>query len=77
MTLKELSVEYRANAAALNQRIRELRRTLEGTENERERCLLADRIRILSAMEREARALAAYCGHYYERGYHHNVKYTI
>ena len=35
------------------------------------------RIRILSAMWREARDLAVLTDRYYERGYRRNVRYTI
>lgn len=77
MTLMELSVEYRAHARAMDERVSLLRQRLERTKNDRERTQLADRIRMLNTMVREARELAAYCEHYYERGYHLNVRYTI
>lgn len=77
MTLLELSVEYRAHAQALSERVRQLEERLESTRNERERCLLQERIRMLSTMIREARELAVLTERYYDRGYHRNVKYTI
>ena len=77
MTLQELSVEYRAHARALDLRICQLQAVLDRTEDEDERCLLAERIRMLSTMLREARELAVLTGRYYERGYRRNVKYTI
>ena len=50
MTLQELSVEYRAHAETLSARVKELEQRLEQTKNPRERCLLQDRIRMLSTM---------------------------
>lgn len=77
MTLQELSVEYRTHAQALDSRICQLQAVLEQTVAEEERCLLSERIRMLSIMLREARELAVLTQHYYERGYHRNAKYTI
>ena len=42
-----------------------------------QRCLLQDRIRMLSTMLREARELAVLTERYYDRGYRRNAKYTI
>lgn len=77
MTLLELSAEYREHARVIDERVVRLRQEWETSLDERERCLLADRIRMLSTMVREAQELAAYCEHYYERGYRRNAKYTI
>ena len=77
MTLLELSVEYRDHARALDFRIVQLRDAWEHTMDEGERCMLAERIRVLSTMLREARELAVLCERYYDRGYRRNVKYTI
>ena len=73
MTLLELSVEYRDHARALDFRIVQLRDAWEHTMDEGERCMLAERIRVLSTM----RELAVLCERYYDRGYRRNVKYTI
>ena len=51
--------------------------TLEGAKNADQRCLLQDRIRMLSTMLREARELAVLTERYYDRGYRRNAKYTI
>ena len=56
---------------------KELERRLEQTREPRERCLLQDRIRMLSTMVREARELAVLTEHYYDRGYRRNVRYTV
>ena len=77
MTLTELSVEYRAHAAALDGRIKELEGALRLSEDPDRRCQLQDRIRMLSTMLREARELAVLLEHYYDKSYHQNVKYTI
>ena len=77
MTLAELSVEYRAHAHALDLRLCQLEHWLECTEDPDRRCQLQDRIRMLSAMLREARELAVLTERYYDRGYRRNAKYTI
>ena len=77
MTLKELSVEYRAHARALDLRICQLQTALEYIQDEDKRFLIQERIHMLSTMLREARELAVLCERYYDRGYRRNVKYTI
>ena len=77
MTLAEMSLEYRAHANALNLRICQLEHKLKRTTNMDKRCQLQDRIRMLSAMLREARELAVFTERYYDRGYRRNAKYTI
>ena len=54
MTLLELSVQYHAQAAALRERVAQLRARQERSWDENERLQLADRIRLLQAMQREA-----------------------
>ena len=77
MTLAELSLEYRAHAHALDLRICQLEYWMEQSDDPDRRCQLQDRIRMLSAMLREARELAVFTGRYYDRGYRRNAKYTI
>jgi len=77
MTLQELSVEYRAHAQTLSIRIGELEEQLGQTRDERERCRLQARIKMLSVMRQEARELAVLTERYYDRGYRRNAKYTI
>ena len=77
MTLAELSLEYRAHAQALSGRICQLEALLEQAEDLDRRCQLQDRIRMLSAMLREARELAVLTERYYDRGYRRNVRYTV
>ena len=77
LTLKELSVEYRDHARALEGRIIQLEYRMEAAEDPDERGRLEDRIRLLSVMLREARELAVLTERYYDRGYRRNVRYTI
>ena len=76
MTLFELSIEYRAQAEVLRTRIRELRTRLPELEPD-QRSTMEARLRMLTAMWREARDLAVFCERYYDRGYRRNAKYTI
>lgn len=76
MTLFELSKLYRANAGALQGRIMELQ-ALSPETPEGERAGMEERIKILSAMWREARDIAVLCERYYERGYRRNGRYTL
>ena len=77
MTLKEISGQYRASAAALRERALLLEGRRRAEADEAARRLLESRIRLLRAMWREARDLAVLCEHYYERGYRHSGRYTI
>ena len=77
MTLKELSIEYRAHARALDLRICQLECRMDRSSDPKERDRLEERIRMLSTMLREARELAVLTERYYDRGYHRNAKYTI
>lgn len=77
MTLLELSKEYRAQSEVLRGRILELQLLWSKTRNENLRCALAERIRVLTAMRREAREIAVICERYYERGYRRNERYTL
>ena len=44
---------------------------------EEERCRMAERIHMLTAMWRETRDLAVLTERYYERGYRRNARYTL
>ena len=73
MTLQELSVEYRAHARALDIRICQLQAAMDDVQDEDKRCILEERIHMLSSMLREA----VLTERYYDRGYHRNAKYTL
>lgn len=77
MTLREMSVQYRAQEGVLHGRIRLLTAYLEGEDDETTRGQLTERIRMLNTMRREAGELAVLTERYYERGYRRNVKYTL
>ena len=77
MTLREMSVEYRAQAQALRGRMRELEKAWKQTEDPAERDNLEGRIWTLGVLWRETRDQAVLLERYYERGYHRNEKYTL
>ena len=77
MTLAQLSAEYRSQAALLKTRIDELEQRHRRCRGKHERQQLERRIRLLSAMYRDAKELAALTEHYYDRGYHSNEIYKI
>ena len=77
MTLLELSREYRYSAELLKGRIRELRHRYSTLTDEDARRSTEARLRVLTAMLREAGELAVLCERYYERGYRRNGKYTL
>ena len=77
MTLLELSQQYRSSAQALLDRVHTLEARRRQETDELDRRLLERRIHCLSVMWRESRDLAVLCERYYERGYHHNGRYTV
>lgn len=77
MTLREMSVEYRAQAQALRGRMQELEKAWKQTEDPAERANLEGRIWTLEVLWRETRDQAVLLERYYERGYHRNEKYTL
>lgn len=76
MTLAEMSGLYAESAAALRQRIVELRQSA-GELDGAERCALQRRIAELTPLLQEARELAALTARYYDRSYHRHERYTI
>lgn len=77
MTLLELSREYEAGAALLRRRLHELRKLLEQAEDPEEIWHIKRRIAELSPILTQMNELAELTGHYYERGYWRNEKYTV
>lgn len=77
MTLLELSMEYRAQAAVLRQRMGQLREAMEEDDALPHRQQLEERVRCLNGIWRETRDVAVLLERYYERGYRRNVKYTL
>ena len=77
MTLAEMSGLYAESAAALRQRIAELRQSAREQEDEAERYALRRRIAELTPLLQETRELAVLTARYYDRSYHRHERYTI
>lgn len=77
MTLNEIAMEYRKSAELIDGRIRQLRKAIASAEDPARCHGLEMRIKILESMRRDARDLAVLCEHYYDKGYHSNVRYKI
>lgn len=77
MTLQELSMEYAAQAELLHDRLALLRRQEVNAATEYDRIRIHDRVRILSAMWRDTRDIAALTAHYYERSHSRNANYIL
>ena len=77
MTLRELSMDYRAAAVPLRARLRELRQALAKTQDPEEIWHLKRRIGELTPMLTEMNELAELTERYYERGYYRGTKYTL
>ena len=76
MTIQQLSTQYTAEAAAIQQRLIQLRHQSRQTTDPQQQCQLQRRIRALQPLLTECRALAQVTGHYYDRGYRHE-NYTF
>ena len=77
MTLQEISRCYEEAAVPLRNRLRELRRDLEKTEDPEEIWHIKRRIAELTPMLTQMNELAELTAHYYERGYWRSEKYTV
>ena len=77
MTLAEMSGLYTESAAAIRQRIAELRRSAREQDSEEESRALRRRIAELTPLLQETRELAALTARYYDRSYHRPERYTI
>lgn len=77
MTLQEISRCYEEAAVPLRNRLRELRRDLEKTEDPEEIWHIKRRIAELTPMLTQMNELAELTAHYYERGYWRSEKYTL
>ena len=77
MTLREMSADYRRQALALKQRIRQLRAQLREESDPDAAFRLRRRILDLEPLYRQAAELAELTAHYYERGYYRNEAYCI
>ena len=77
MTLAEMSGLYTESAAAIRQRIAELRRSAREQDSEEECRALRRRIAELTPLLQETRELAALTARSYDRSYHRHERYTI
>ena len=77
MTLAEMSGLYTESAAAIRQRIVELRQSAREQDSEEESRALRRRIAELTPLLQETRELAALTARYYDRSYHRHERYTI
>ena len=68
---------YTESAAAIRQRIAELRRSAREQDSEEESRALRRRIAELTPLLQETRELAALTARYYDRSYHRHERYTI
>lgn len=76
MTLREMSIGYRANERAIRLRIADLQAE-EGQVNRQERRALRQRIAVLSPLLQEMRELADLTEHYYDGEARSHVRYHI
>ena len=77
MTLKELSLCYKASAEPLRNRLGQLRQLLKKTKDPEEIWHLKRRIAELTPILTEMNELADLTEHYYDRGYWRSEKYTL
>ncbi|MEA4954356.1 MAG: hypothetical protein VB096_02410 [Pseudoflavonifractor sp.] len=75
MKLLDMADSYRTAADAVRHRIQIVEEMPAKTPAQIQR--KKERLRLLEAMRRDARDVAAICERYYERGYRRNERYTI
>ncbi len=76
MTLYEMSFVYREDAMRFRLRITVLREQAKAAQGE-DKLRLKQRILELQQLLRQSNELADLTGHYYERGYYRNEKYSL
>lgn len=76
MTLYEMSFVYREDAMRFHLRITVLREQAKAAQGE-DKLRLRQRILELQQLLRQSNELADLTGHYYERGYYRNEKYSL
>ena len=77
MTLLEISRDYKASAALLRKRQKELRQMMKTETDPQKLWHIRRRIIDLTPMLTEMNELADLTAHYYDRGYWRNEKYTV
>lgn len=76
MTLYEMSFVYREDAMRFRLRITVLREQAKAAQGE-DKLRIRQRILELQQLLRQSNELADLTGHYYERGYYRNEKYSL
>lgn len=77
MTLAELSPGYAESARLLKDRMRQLRRAIQETDDPEEKWRLQRRIAELTPILTQMNELTELTAHYYDPGYWRNEKYTV
>ena len=77
MKLAELGLAYEESARLLRQRMKELRRSIQETEDPEEKWHLQRRLAELTPLLTQMNELAELTAHYYDRGFWRNEKYTL
>ena len=77
MSLEELAKDYRAAAAPIRLRLRQLRQAKKQTQDREELFWIARRTAVLTTMLHELNELSELLEHYYEGGYYRNEKYRL
>ena len=77
MKLAELSLAYEESARLLRQRMKELRRSIQETEDPEEKWHLQRRLAELTPLLTQMNELTELTAHYYDRGFWRNEKYTL
>ena len=77
MTLTELSRGYEDAARLLQQRMRELRKAIQRTDDPEEKWHHQRRIAELTPILTQMNELADLTAHYYDKGFWRNEKYTV
>ena len=77
MTLVELSLAYEESAHLLQQRMKELRSSIQKTDDAEEKWHLQRRLAELTPLLTQMNELAELTAHYYDRGFWRNEKYTV
>ena len=75
MTMTEMAVSYRREADALRHRMRLVREKPARTEAEQ--IAKEERLRLLKAMRRDVREVAAFCERYYDKSYQGNQHFRV
>lgn len=77
MRLCDLSADYEESARLLQNRMKELRKAIQATDDPGEKWHLQRRLADLTPILTQMNELADLTAHYYDKGYWRNEKYTV